>query len=702
MKTICLDQARNQNVDVTFQVAGGCGDGLFEACAELNAAGGHTWAIGVDSDQYQAYKDSPNPEKADPILTSMLKEVGNSLVSIVHSIEKGEDVLGKVDETILLARLDSGAEELFSEPYSITTLICDISDNMLNKLAEQPIKFVVDLGENIPDILIGDFDKIKSILSIILDNAIKFTKEGSITLSVDCYDYGNEKNDVNMIFSISDTGAGISEERLEHLFEIYYVDESKKSVMNTGNGISLSIAKRLTELMGGDIEVESTIGAGSTFTISFMQTRPAEGDSKIPFNENTIERVSREEAERMWAPDARILLVDDVEISRNVALDVISSLDIRVDTAASGPSAIDMVMNHDYDLVFMDIAMPVMNGIDTLKEIRELSEEKYLKLPVIAMSEDVIGKNRQEIIDEGFSDVVLKPFDITVFAGILVSFVNAEKIKYKTNDVTQYISDSRYGEGLKKLEDYFDVVNVLEKIGGSIDVYNRILNTFYNQYKDAAEDLTFRFKNDYRGFRNRIHNIRNGCQNIGAIEASEIALGIENAINAGNKSYVKENLGLMIDSLSAINNFIREYIEFVNTVKGMSDVEYAEMIKKYNAEKNTDVLETVSEKASENEEVSEAVSDEFEPETDEYIDDEAYYEDDKTNIISIEKLRSMREATYIEDISIIKSLYSEICTGEYGSEDIDFLNVLGESIDNKDYVEINELLGTYISLKSSL
>ncbi len=97
MKTICLDQARNQNVDVTFQVAGGCGDGLFEACAELNAAGGHTWAIGVDSDQYQAYKDSPNPEKADPILTSMLKEVGNSLVSIVHSIEKGEDVFGKTN-----------------------------------------------------------------------------------------------------------------------------------------------------------------------------------------------------------------------------------------------------------------------------------------------------------------------------------------------------------------------------------------------------------------------------------------------------------------------------------------------------------------------------------------------------------------------------------------------------------------------------
>ncbi|MBO4863446.1 MAG: response regulator [Eubacterium sp.] len=623
-------------------------------------------------------------------------------------IEKGEDVLSKVDETILLARLESGAEEVLSDPYSITTLICDISDNMLNKLAEQPIKFVVDLGENIPDILIGDFDKIKSILSIILDNAIKFTKEGSITLSVDCYDYNNEKNDVNMIFSISDTGTGISEERLEHLFEIYYVDESKKTLMSTGNGISLTIAKSLTDLLGGDIEVESTLGAGSTFTISFMQKRPVEGDSKIPFNENTVERVSREEAERMWAPDLRILLVDDVEISRNVALDVMSSLDIRVDTAASGLSAIDMVMNHDYDIVFMDIAMPVMNGIDALREIRELSEEKYLKLPVIAMSEDVIGKNRQEIIDEGFSDVVLKPFDITVLAGILVRFAEPEKIKYRTNDVTQYISDSRYSVGLKKLEDYFDVVTVLEKIGGSIDVYNRILNTFFNQYKDAAEDLSFRFKNDYRGFRNRIHNIRNGCQNIGAIEASEIALGIENAINNGNKSYVKESLGIMIDSLAVINNYIKEYLEFVNTVKGMSDVEYAEMVKKSNAERNTETLTSETENLTAKEDISNDIEDNGEipeeefDEYDEYEEDEIPYEAEKTNIISIGKLRKMREATYIEDINVIKTIYADVCTGEYGSEDIDFLNVLGESIEKKDFVEINELLGTYISLKSSL
>ncbi len=629
-------------------------------------------------------------------------------------IDKGNDVLEKVDETILLARLESGAEELANDPYSITTLICDLSDSMLNKLSDQPIKFVVDLGENIPDILVGDFDKIKTILGIILENSIKFTKEGSITLSVDCYDYNSgDEGNVNLIFSISDTGTGISEERITHLFEIYYEDESKKSVINTGNGISLSIAKKIVDLMEGDIEVESTEGAGSTFTVSIKQIKPAENIAKIPMNENTFERVSREEAERMWAPELRILLVDDVEISRNVALDVIKSMDVMCDAANGGLSAIDMVINNDYDMVFMDIAMPVMNGIDALKEIRDLSGDKYKNIPIVAMSEDVIGKNKQEIIDEGFCDVVLKPFDITVFAGIINRFADPSKIKYRSNDISQYINDSRYGEGLKKLEDFFDVKNTLEKIGGNIDVYNRILSTFYNQNKGSIDELSFRYKNDPRGFRNKIHIIRNGCQSIGAVEASEIAFRIENAINNGDSEYIKNNLSLMYDCLTVINQYIREYIEFVKSRKlSEEDKETSNSEKKVSDDSSVKTKSDVdnrkpvvsSDAALSNDEDYEDLPEEadiYEDEAEEYTE-ALVSEEEAPKIIDIDSLRAMREATYVEDMSLIRKLYKEICKGEYGADDIDFLNVLSDSIEKKDFVEINELLGTYISLKSSL
>ncbi len=571
----------------------------------------------------------------------------------------GNTLLGKVDETILLARLESGAEEVINEPYSITTLMCDISDSMINRLEDRPVKFLVDIGESIPDILVGDFDKIKNVLQIILDNSIKYTQEGSITLSVDYYDFDKAEEDTEkkkLVFTISDTGIGISEERLEHIFEIYYVDESKKITDSTGNGISLSIAKRLAEIMDGELMVESTYGAGSTFTFSVKQETYDSDGTSIPLNENTIDRVSREEAERMWAPNLSVLIVDDVEISRNVAVDVVKKMEIKCDTASNGSSAIDMVMSNNYDLVFMDIAMPVMNGIDTLMEIRSLSGENYEKLPVIAMSEDVIGKNKNELIDEGFSEVILKPFDITVLASILNRFVDPEKVKHRSNDVSEYITESRYSEGLKKLEDYFDIVGTLEKIGGNIDVYNRILISFYNQNKDIVDELKDKLDNDYRGFRNKIHNVRNGCQNIGAMEVAEIVLRIENAINLGNKSYVYENVNLVYDCLTVINESLEEYISFIDENDGKSDEDYAKKHSK------TDVEELP--------------------------------------IISIEKLDKMREAVSNEDMEAVKKIYEDIAQNKYGSEDKEFIKVLGENIELEDVAEINDLLNTYIDLKS--
>ncbi|MCR5543991.1 MAG: response regulator, partial [Eubacterium sp.] len=628
---------------------------------------------------------------------NILKDVNtdeNTQSELSSIIDKSQDVISMVDETIQLARLESGSEIVLEEPYSISTLICDISDNMLNKLTDKPIKFLVDLGKNLPDILIGDFDKIKNVLEIILDNSIKYTKEGSITLSVECYDYtnNNDDNSCNLVFSISDTGTGISDERLEHIFEIYYIDESKKSVVNVGNGVSMSIAKKLSDIMEGELVVDSTYGAGSTFTFSLTQDKPDVDGKSIPLNENTIERVSREEAERMRAPELKILLVDDVEISRNVAYDIISSMEIKCDTASSGISAIDMVINNDYDLIFMDIGMPVMNGVEVLKEIKELSDSSYADLPVIAMSEDVIGKNRNDLIEEGFSDVILKPFDLTVLAGIVIRFADPEKVKYKSNDVTEYISESRYGEGLKKLEEYMDVLSILDKIGGNIDVYNRILSTFYNQNKDAIKELDEKLSSDFRGFRNKIHNIRNGCQNIGAFEAAEIILKFEDAINSGNKNYVRNNTGIMYDCIQVLTETIKEYLDFVNEDATAKDKEVIPETGEQDSPKPKDYDPNMD---------SAFIIDPDRQEIPEEEED-IHEEEDDVKTIDIDKLRTMREATYLEDINTINNIYLEICDDEYVGEDVEFLKVLGESIEKIDFVEINDLLGTYISLKSSL
>ena len=587
---------------------------------------------------------------------------------------------------------------------------------MINKLSDKPIKFLVDLGDNIPDILVGDFDKIKSVLEILLDNSIKYTKEGTITLSVDYYELNaNVENESSrLIFSVSDTGIGISEDRLEHIFEIYYVDESKLTGTSTGKGVSLSIAKKISDILGGELEVESTYGAGATFTFSIEQGKLDTTGNVIPLNDNTVERVSREEAEKMWAPDLSVLLVDDVQLSRSVAEDVIKSMEIKCDTAESGVGAIDMVMTNKYDMVFMDIAMPVMNGIDALKEIRELSDDYYKELPVIAMSEDVIGKNRQEIIDEGFSDVILKPFDITVLASLINRFADKDKIKYKTNDVAQYISESRYGEGLKRLEDYLDVVGVLDRIGGNIEVYNKILSTFYSQNKDSRKELGEKLHSDFRGFRNKIHSIRTGCQNIGAIDAAEIALRIENALNLGNRIYAENNLYQIYDCITVINELIEDYLDFVNDKKGVTDKELAEKIAKVRDTENLIADEYLEEAEALRKEEEASLTEENLESHNEYDDEYEDYDDDDSEeveeseaedqpeIIDISKLRLMKEAVFAQDIDKVNSILEDISNNEYGNEDQEFINALKETISSGDFIEIDDLLNTYIDLKENI
>ena len=610
-------------------------------------------------------------------------------------VETGKEVLGRVDETIQLAQLESGSVVREDEAYSLTTLICDLSDKMVNVLADKPIKFLVDLGENIPDILIGDFDKIKAILEIILDNACKFTKEGSITLTVDSYKNPEDKTEENkekLIFSISDTGIGMTEEKMEHIFEIYYVNEGVKNTASEKSGINLVIAKKLADIISAEIDVESTSGAGTTFTISLDQATPDNESNPVLASDRNPDRLSREEAEKMWTPDVKALLVDDSDLGREVSLGVISRFEMKCDVASSGISAIDMVMNNNYDIVFMDIAMPVMNGIDAMHEIRDLSDDVISEIPIIGISEDALMKNRDELTKEGFNEVLVKPFDVQTLASVMFRFIDKEKIKFRTNDVKQYMTESRYSEGLKRLENYFDVVRTLDRIGGNIEVYNRILATFYEQNKDAVKDLKKRFNTDYRGFRSRVHNIRTGCQNMGAAECAEITLRIENAINLGNKSYARDNLDVMLNSLEIVLDCINRYFEFVVDEKGISDKEYSEQHK-------------VSKSRKQSEKKTEILS---EKKQDSQSDNKPNKESDKKPeqkpavsklIIDTEDLRIMQEAVLDRDDKSIDSVFEKITEKEYVTDDMEFLEVLGKGVADKDYDQLSELIDTYFNLK---
>lgn len=641
--------------------------------------------------------------------------------SLKNIVIQSKEIINKVDGIIRLAKLESGKETANNSPYSITTLVCDLSDSMINLVDNRPIKFFVELGSDIPDILIGDYEKIRSVLMFILDNAQKYTREGSITLTVDCYEYSDQKQDrmFNLVFAVTDTGIGIRKDRLDHLFEVYNINSNKQESGYPGTGIGLAIAKKLADVVGGDIDVESTYGVGSTFTFSLLQKRPEGSIYQSQVDADVIELVSTEEAEQMWAPEVSVLFVDDVELNATVAVGIMNQMEIKCDIASSGVNAIDMVMNNEYDMVLMDMVMPVMNGTDTMKEIRDLGDEKYLELPIIAMTENVINEDRDKLREEGFTDVILKPLDRRTLATLIMNNVERSKVKYKTSDMSQYIKESRYSEGLEKLSEILEVTKILEKIGGNIDVYNKMITSFYSRNKNVREELRIKFEADYRGFRNRMHGIRTSSGNIGAVSIASVASTFEAAINIGNKSYVSDNLDGFLESMQEIVDTIGEYISFVETRKGITDTEFAE--------KNGPAYEEQTEAEKPAEEENAAASGEStEAYTEENGISDPYVEaegagteaegdvsedaavdtagdeipEESFDTLDIDILLQINRFAEDKDIDKVEGLFGELSDGKHSGDDTDFLGVLRENIEGKNFEAISELVHTYIDLKS--
>ena len=578
----------------------------------------------------------------------------------------GKNVINKVDDIIVLAKLEAGKYENIEKPYSVTTLMYDLSEIVMELIGDKNVKFFVEIGDNVKDNLIGDKHKIKDILKRLLTNAVRYTKEGSITLSVDCYEYPDKAHldRVNIAFTVSDTGIGIQEERIESIFEVYKIADNKRNNPHSSNGVGLAIAKGFAELIGADLEVESVYGAGSTFTLS-MDQKLADNVSSNQMISRVEETVSKEVADSLWLPDVQVLLVDDEDVSIQVAMRTLKEFDMQIDVATSGVVAIDMIMNKQYNVIFMDLTMPIMTGVETMKEIRELEGTEYMMLPIIAMDSDAIEEHGQSLIEEGFTDSVVKPLELRRVAAILKDCLPEELIKEKSSETEQHIDNSRYKDGLVKLKDTIEIEYAIEKIGGNIDMYNKLVTTFYNHNTIVIDELYDKIDMDTRGFKTRIHSLRTNSINIGALELAKKAATLEAAININNKEYVKDNLGDLMSELRLTLENIHEYLEFIDEVSELSDEEYQ---KKYKG----------------------------------VVEEEDELEIDLGNIPSegiFGELESMKKSALADDFVEVNNAMNRLLSYEYEGEDRDFMDALYDVVSSGDKDSVVELVDTYIALK---
>ncbi|MDR2784536.1 MAG: response regulator [Treponema sp.] len=342
-------------------------------------------------------------------------EAGEHLEEIRGS---GSLLLSIINELLDISKIESGRFELAPVEYDPLELLRESIKANRVRISSRPIEFVTDISPSLPGRLYGDEIRVKQILNNLLSNACKYTNEGKITLRV----WGEAEDGAFSLFlSVEDTGRGLREEQLPRLFSEYQRFDEQAGRNIEGTGLGLSITKKLVELMDGRITVESTYGKGSLFTVSIHQkiveesTPVGEAASALWDSESRDETRKKPEAlEYFRLPDARILMVDDMLINIRVLQALLSPYQMIVSGATSGEQAIKMIRKADpqFDLIFMDHMMPGMDGIETVRIIRNEIVGEYAKtVPIIALTANALTGNDKMFLENGFQGFLSKPIN---------------------------------------------------------------------------------------------------------------------------------------------------------------------------------------------------------------------------------------------------------------------------------------------------
>ncbi|MDR1286187.1 MAG: response regulator, partial [Treponema sp.] len=626
------------------------------------------------------------------------KQAQEYVSSIRHA---GDNLLSIINDILDFSKIESGKIEIANTGYLFSSLLNDVLSITRMRLNESPVLFATRIDSSLPRAFKGDEIRIRQILLNILVNAVKYTREGYIRLTVghggDAAPDGYSgfpaqrlvpvKGDSMLLsFKISDTGIGIKPEDMGKLFEDFTRFDLKHNYTIEGTGLGLAISRNLCRLMGGDIRVKSVYGRGSVFTITLPQeiedpaplaelenpktknvlvyeTQRVYADSLAYTIENLgagcaivsnkedflnrlennswqfvftpsalfeeVRKILREKSPdttliclnkygesfrpnihvlampvqplsmanilngsagdkgyhqiempgiRFIAPDARILIVDDINTNLNVAEGLMTPYKMKIDCCLSGEEAVRLVENTRYDVIFMDHMMPGMDGVETVAAIRKWEQEQQEKrfipleyagfrfgktpavskgIPIIALTANAISGMREMFIEKGFNDYLAKPIEIARLDGILAKWIPREKQQKLSGSLT-VVHSAASSLSLPPIQGV-DTARGLVMTGGTEAGYRKVLASFY---RDAFERLS-RLENvpDERGialFTIHVHALKSAAATIGAVTLSADAAALEEAGNAGDINTIREKLPDFCLNLSRISKEIEK------------------------------------------------------------------------------------------------------------------------------------------------
>ena len=466
-----------------------------------------------------------------------------------------QNLLSLINDILDITKIESGKMGIVKGEYAFMSLMHDVLNNITLRAREKNLELKLNIASNIPCNMLGDDIRIKQVLTNIITNAVKYTQEGYIEITVTCEKSFGQY--VDLTFKVKDTGIGIKPEDIKRMFESFERLEVNRNRNIEGAGLGMTITQNLLKMMGSNLEVESTYGEGSTFY--FTLTQEVVNDEPIGDFEQKLKQLTAnyEYSTSFEAPNATFLIVDDNTMNRKVFVALLKDSKVKIKEAASGAECLQLIKQQHFDMIFLDHMMPGMDGVETFKAMATLEGNKCLGTPVIALTANAIAGAKDRYLTMGFHGFLSKPVVPAQLEKMIRDFLPPSLLEYHEPDAKDEARKNR----TKKIElpdiEGIDWDYALLHFPDSNMVYQSAID-FYDSIGFERDEL-LRYYNNLdesilEDYRIKVHGIKSMSNTIGATSLGGVAKLLEYASRDGDIERVRIMTPILIEELDSMQS----------------------------------------------------------------------------------------------------------------------------------------------------